>query len=41
MIRGKGKITLIGLGYVGMPIAMEFAKYIKVSGLNPNEKRIQ
>lgn len=38
---GEEKLALIGLGYVGMPIAVEFAKNVKVVGFNHNEKRIQ
>ena len=41
LINGKEKLALIGLGYVGMPIAVEFAKHIRVIGFNHNEKRIQ
>lgn len=41
IIAGEDKIALIGLGYVGMPIAVEFAKHVKVIGYNHNEKRIQ
>lgn len=41
LINGEEKLALIGLGYVGMPIAVEFAKHIKVIGFNHNEKRIQ
>ena len=41
LLSGKEKLALIGLGYVGMPIAVEFAKYVKVIGFNHNEKRIQ
>ena len=41
LVRGKEKLALIGLGYVGMPIAVEFAKHVKVIGFNHNEKRIQ
>ncbi len=41
LIHGEEKLALIGLGYVGMPIAVEFAKHIKVIGFNHNEKRIQ
>lgn len=38
---GEDKLALIGLGYVGMPIAVEFAKHVKVIGFNHNERRIQ
>ena len=41
LIEGKEKLALVGLGYVGMPIAVEFAKHVKVIGFNHNEKRIQ
>ncbi len=41
LVRGEEKLALIGLGYVGMPIAVEFAKYVKVIGFNHNERRIQ
>ena len=40
LISGKKKLALVGLGYVGMPIAVEFAKHIKVIGFDINEKRV-
>ena len=40
LISGTEKLALVGLGYVGMPIAVEFAKHIKVIGFDINEKRI-
>ena len=36
----KEKLAVIGLGYVGLPIALEFAKRISVIGFDINEKRI-
>nr|WP_297863843.1 nucleotide sugar dehydrogenase [uncultured Acetatifactor sp.] len=41
LISGKEKLALVGLGYVGMPIAVEFAKHIKVIGFDINEKRVK
>lgn len=41
LVEGEEKLALIGLGYVGMPIAVEFAKHVNVIGFNHNEKRIQ
>lgn len=41
LITGEEKLALVGLGYVGMPIAVEFAKHVKVIGFNHNERRIQ
>ena len=40
LISGKDKIALVGLGYVGMPIAVEFAKHVPVIGFDINETRI-
>jgi len=40
LICGKSKLALVGLGYVGMPIAVEFAKHIEVIGFDINKKRI-
>lgn len=41
LISGKEKLALVGLGYVGMPIAVEFAKHINVIGFDINKKRIE
>lgn len=40
LISGNEKLALVGLGYVGMPIAVEFAKHVKVIGFDINEKRV-
>ena len=40
LISGEEKLALVGLGYVGMPIAVEFAKHVKVIGFDINEKRV-
>jgi UDP-N-acetyl-D-galactosamine dehydrogenase len=37
----KKKIAIIGLGYVGLPLAIEFAKKFKVVGYDINSKRVQ
>lgn len=34
------KISLVGLGYVGMPIAVAFAKKVEVIGFDLNQKKI-
>ena len=41
IVNGNEKISLVGLGYVGMPIAVAFAKKVKVIGFDLNEKKIQ
>lgn len=40
IVSGKEKLSLVGLGYVGMPIAVAFARKIKVIGFDLNEKKI-
>lgn len=35
------KIAIIGLGYVGLPLAVEFGKHFQVLGFDINTKRIQ
>ena len=40
LIQGREKLAVIGLGYVGMPIAVEFAKHVKVIGFSHREGRI-
>ena len=41
IVNGEEKIALVGLGYVGMPIAVAFAKKAKVIGYDLNEKKIE
>jgi UDP-N-acetyl-D-galactosamine dehydrogenase len=36
----KAPIAVIGLGYVGLPIALAFARKVKVIGFDINEKRV-
>lgn len=40
ILTGEEKIALIGLGYVGMPIAVAFAKKVKVIGFDLNRAKI-
>ena len=37
----KAKLAVIGLGYVGLPIALEFARKVSVIGFDINEKRVE
>jgi UDP-N-acetyl-D-glucosamine/UDP-N-acetyl-D-galactosamine dehydrogenase len=41
LIDKKKKLAVIGLGYVGLPIALEFAKKISVIGFDINAERIE
>ena len=41
LLSGEEKLSLVGLGYVGMPIAVAFAKKVPVIGYDLNEKKIE
>ena len=40
LIRKEAKLAVIGLGYVGLPIALEFARKIKVVGFDIKQARV-
>lgn len=40
LVSGEEKLSLVGLGYVGMPIAVAFARKIQVVGFDLNEAKI-
>jgi len=40
LINKEAKLAVIGLGYVGLPIALEFARKIKVVGFDINQARV-
>jgi UDP-N-acetyl-D-galactosamine dehydrogenase len=40
LINKEAKLGVIGLGYVGLPIALEFARKIKVVGFDINAERV-
>ena len=40
LLAGKNKLSLIGLGYVGMPIAVAFARKVKVIGFDINAEKV-
>lgn len=41
IVNGEEKISLVGLGYVGMPIAVAFSKKVKVVGYDLNAAKIE
>ena len=41
IVAGEEKISLVGLGYVGMPIAVAFARKVKVVGFDLNQEKIK
>ena len=38
--KGEGKLAVIGLGYVGLPLAAAYAKHFPVLGFDLNERKI-
>ena len=36
----KPKICVIGLGYVGLPLAISLSKYFSVTGFDTNPQRV-
>lgn len=41
LLKKNAKVSVVGLGYVGMPLAVEFAKFIDVVGYDINKEKIQ
>lgn len=41
LVQKKARLAVIGLGYVGLPIALEFARKISVIGFDINARRIE
>ncbi len=41
LLSGEEKLSLVGLGYVGMPIAVAYAKKIKVVGYDFNAEKVE
>jgi UDP-N-acetyl-D-glucosamine/UDP-N-acetyl-D-galactosamine dehydrogenase len=41
LINKEKKLAVIGLGYVGLPIALEFARRVKVIGFDINAERVE
>jgi UDP-N-acetyl-D-galactosamine dehydrogenase len=41
LLKNKTKLSVIGLGYVGLPIALEFAKKIAVIGFDIKADRVE
>ncbi|TAF96788.1 MAG: nucleotide sugar dehydrogenase, partial [Bacteroidetes bacterium] len=40
LLNKQEKLAVIGLGYVGLPIALEFAKHVSVIGFDINAERV-
>lgn len=40
LLKKETKLAVVGLGYVGIPLAVEFSKYVNVIGFDINEDKI-
>ena len=40
ILNKKATVAVIGLGYVGLPIALAFARKVKVIGFDINQSRV-
>src|SRR6187401_3639983 len=40
LVKKDAKLAVIGLGYVGLPIALAFSRRLKVVGFDINQKRV-
>ncbi|MCB0782456.1 MAG: nucleotide sugar dehydrogenase, partial [Flavobacteriales bacterium] len=41
LVNKEARLAVIGLGYVGLPIALAFARKLKVVGFDINEGRVE
>lgn len=41
LLNRKDKLAVVGLGYVGMPLAVEFSKHVPVIGFDVNEEKVE
>lgn len=41
LMNGESKLCIIGLGYVGLPLAVEFSKYLNVIGYDIDFEKVQ
>ena len=41
LLQKQAKLAVIGLGYVGLPIALEFARKLQVIGFDINAERVE
>lgn len=39
--QGEGTVAVVGLGYVGLPLAVAFARHFKVIGFDLNDRRVR
>ena len=41
LVNKKENLALVGLGYVGMPLAVEFSKHVEVIGFDINKQKVE
>ncbi|HAK00234.1 MAG TPA: nucleotide sugar dehydrogenase, partial [Bacteroidales bacterium] len=41
LLNGEATLSVIGLGYVGLPIALEFGRHVKVVGFDIKADRVE
>ena len=41
LLKKEAKIAIVGLGYVGMPIAVEFSKHVETIGFDINKAKVE
>lgn len=41
LVKGEEKMAVVGLGYVGMPLAYEFSKKVNTIGFDTNRKKVE
>lgn len=41
LLERKSKVGVVGLGYVGLPLALEFGKYFSIVGFDVNEEKLR
>ncbi|MDE3249245.1 MAG: nucleotide sugar dehydrogenase, partial [Bacteroidota bacterium] len=41
LVKKEKKLAVIGLGYVGLPVALAFAKHLSVIGFDISDEKIQ
>ena len=41
IVNKKSKLALVGLGYVGMPIAVAFSEHVDTIGFDINKEKIE
>ena len=40
LVNKEAKLAVVGLGYVGLPLALAFARHFSVIGFDINEERL-